>query len=99
MNIFDLKAISCRNRNSYPRTIIYCLKNVQTCIEQEFHTQCCSVIIEVQKMFTSCTDEVVTKQIIISFTTLHIVCTTIAVGMGADCLNVWVVMHVGPSDE
>ena len=53
-------------------------------------------------MYTSCTDSEVKEQID-SFTKsdgiLRIVCSTIAFGMGVDCPNVRLVIHLGPPDD
>ena len=54
-------------------------------------------------MFTSCTEEGVKNQILKSFTSptspLCVVITTIAFGMGIDCLDIRQIVHLGPPDD
>ena len=54
-------------------------------------------------MFTSCTEKDVKNQIITAFTqqngNLRIVFATIAYGMGVDCADVRVVIHLGAPDD
>ena len=53
-------------------------------------------------MFTSCTDDPVKDQIITSFTksqTLRLVCATVAFGVGLDCPDVHVVVHLGMPED
>lgn len=103
-----------QQRLDFPRTIIYCRSmddcaNVyllfQTNLGKDFTETPgapCLSRYRLAEMFTSCTDATVKNQIIESFmkkSCLRLVCATIAFGMGVNCPDVRVVIHLGPPDD
>ena len=103
------------DRLNFPRTIIYCrsmedCSNIylyfQNSLGKDFTeppgAPSSLSRFRLVEMFTSCTDNDVKSQIISSFTKpslLRIVCATIAFGMGVNCLDVRMVVHLGPPDD
>ena len=104
----------CKERASYPKTIIYC-RRYQECADlyMYFRQELGADFTEPSgapdmtrfrliDMYMSCTEPSVKEEIIRAFTrqsTLRIVIATISFGMGIDCPDVREVIHMGsPSD-
>jgi ATP-dependent DNA helicase RecQ len=101
-------------RKSFPRTIIYCrtmdhCANLYIFFQNHLGTDFTEPPnapslskFRLVEMFTSCTDQIVKKQIISSFTQascLRIVCATVAFGIGINCPDVREVVHLGAPDD
>lgn len=101
-------------RTKYPRTIVYC-RTMEECanlylyfqsnLGRDFYDPPGAPSLSkyrLVEMFTSCTDDHVKDQIITSFTKsqiLRLVCATVAFGMGVDCPDVRVVVHLGMPED
>lgn len=102
-------------KTNFPRMIIYC-RRYDDC--SKLYRYCRSELgqrflepadapdlskYRLVDMFTSCTDDEVKSQIIVSFSNdvypLRIVIATVAFGMGLDCPNVRQIIHLGAPDD
>lgn len=101
-------------RSSFPRMIIYC-RRFEDCADVYIHLQKQmgadfteppnspdQAKFRLVDMYLSCTDPVVKKEIVESFTKnshLRIVIATVGFGMGIDCYGVREIIHLGPPNN
>ena len=104
-----------KERVNYPRTIVYCRTMTDTAnlyiffernLGRDFTEPPGAPNLSrfrLADMFTSCTEDTVKNHIITNFTTqngsLRLIFATVAFGMGVDCVDVRMIMHLGAPDD